>query len=109
MDIIQGRIFKLEFATNTLCYFGMAICRKCSGGVMQHDELPLKIVYGKMRTTDMDITYDDTPQDFDAEVVQPSLYLNNLYGNLQQKLEEKLRAHVQQIQALAELSYVSPQ
>jgi hypothetical protein len=109
MDIIQGRIFKLEFATSTLCYFGMAICRKCQGAVMQHDDVPLKIVYGKMRTTDMEITYDDTEATMDADTVQPSLYLSSLYTTLQQNLEQKLRIHVQEIQALAALSYVSPQ
>ncbi|MFM2387588.1 MAG: hypothetical protein RL660_2345 [Bacteroidota bacterium] len=98
MDNIKGRIFKLEFATNTLCYFAMLICRTGAGAFAQaNDDIPVRLLYGKLSTIDNHIEYDDTQSTNSEEIIQPSLYLSNLCQQVQQQLETKLIAYVQHI------------
>jgi hypothetical protein len=103
-DLIQGRIFKLEFATNTQCYFGIALKRKVALDLGDEDDT-LRLLYGKLDTSTGRIEYDDTIANCDTEVVSASLYLNNLYAKLRDNLEQQLRLNAQHIKALAELRY----
>jgi hypothetical protein len=103
-DLIQGRIFKLEFATNTQCYFAIALKRKAAMEIGDENDT-LKLLYGKLDTSTGDIEYDETTPNCDTEVESPSLYLNNLYSKLRDNLEQQLRLHAQHIKDLAELRY----